>query len=79
MTKKVMMYLEKTKRYMLRHRRIDWLEVVGSIDCHFVGCQDRLKSTSSFIFMLVREKYHGQVLMKAEFVAYSEGTSYLLW
>lgn len=51
MTKKVMMYLEKTKRYMLRHRRIDWLEVVGCIDSHFVGCQDSLKSTSQVSFL----------------------------
>ena len=53
--KKVMRYLQKTKDYMLVYRKVDDLKVVGYIDSDFAGCRDDMKSTSRYIFMLVRE------------------------
>ncbi|XP_035541506.1 secreted RxLR effector protein 161-like [Juglans regia] len=50
--KKVMRYLKKTEGYMLTFQRSNHLEVVGYSDFDFAGCQDDLKSTSGYIFIL---------------------------
>lgn len=51
--KKVMSYLKKTESHMLTFQRSNHLEVVCYSDSVFVGCQDDLKSTSGYIFILV--------------------------
>ena len=51
-TKRVMRYLKRTRGYMLTYRRSDQLEITGFFDSDFAGCQDSLKSTSGYIFML---------------------------
>jgi len=37
---------------MLTYNRLDQLEIAGFSDSDFAGCQDSLKSTSGYIFML---------------------------
>jgi len=50
--KRVMRYLQRIKEYMLTYRMSDQLEIIGYSDSDFVGCQDNLRSTSGYIFML---------------------------
>jgi len=50
--KRVMRYLKRTKGYMLTYKRSDQLEMTRFSNSDFAGCQDSLKSTSSYIFML---------------------------
>ncbi|KAL0368210.1 UNVERIFIED_CONTAM: Retrovirus-related Pol polyprotein from transposon TNT 1-94 [Sesamum calycinum] len=50
--KKVLRYLQRTKDYMLTYRRTDQIEIIRYIDFDFAGCQDRMKSTSGYIYML---------------------------
>ena len=50
--KKVMRYLQGTKKYMLTYRRADNLKVVGYSDSDLAGCIDTQKSTSGCIFLL---------------------------
>jgi len=52
-TKRVMRYLKRTKYYMLTYKRSDQLEIIGYSDLDFAGCLDSLRSTSSYIFMLI--------------------------
>ena len=47
-----MRYLNKTKEYMLRYRRVGNLKVLGYIDSDLGGCPDDRKSTSRFIFIM---------------------------
>uniref|UniRef100_A0A803L7X3 Retrovirus-related Pol polyprotein from transposon TNT 1-94 n=1 Tax=Chenopodium quinoa TaxID=63459 RepID=A0A803L7X3_CHEQI len=42
----------RTEDYMLTYRRSDQLEIIGYTDFDFVGCQDSLKSTSGYIFVI---------------------------
>uniref|UniRef100_A0A803MH36 Retrovirus-related Pol polyprotein from transposon TNT 1-94 n=1 Tax=Chenopodium quinoa TaxID=63459 RepID=A0A803MH36_CHEQI len=51
--KRVMWYLQITKDYMLTYKRSDRLEIIWYTDSDFVGCQDSLKSTSGYIFVIV--------------------------
>lgn len=51
--KKVMRYLQRTKKYMPVFRIVDDMEIVGYTDPDLVGCVDDRKSTSGYIFMLV--------------------------
>ncbi|XP_040990897.1 secreted RxLR effector protein 161-like [Juglans microcarpa x Juglans regia] len=71
-------YLKKTEGYMLTFQRSNHLEVVGYSDSDFARCQDDLKSTSGYIFILaggaISWKSVKQILvasstMQAEFVA----------
>ncbi|KAI0499188.1 hypothetical protein KFK09_020090 [Dendrobium nobile] len=50
--KRVMMYLKRTKDFMLTYQRSDHLEIVGYSDSDFAGCLDSRRSTSGYIFML---------------------------
>ena len=50
--KKVMIYLQGTKDYMLTFRRSDQLEVIGYSDSDFAGCVDSRKSTFGYLFLL---------------------------
>lgn len=51
--KKVTRYLKKPDGYMLIFQYSNHLEVVGYFDSDFTRCQDDLKSTLGYIFMLV--------------------------
>ena len=77
-SKRVMRYLQRTKDYMLTYRRSDVLEIIGYSDSNYAGCQDTLRSTSSYIFMLaggavswksVKQTLMASSTMVAEFIA----------
>ncbi|XP_052111674.1 secreted RxLR effector protein 161-like [Arachis duranensis] len=87
-TKKVLMYLQGTKDFMLTYRRTDNLEIIGYSNSDLVGCVDSRKSTSGYIFMLadgaVSWKSAKQSLvvtstMEVEFIACFEATSQGVW
>ncbi|XP_052296385.1 secreted RxLR effector protein 161-like [Citrus sinensis] len=48
----VVQYLQRTKDYMFTYRRSNQLEIIGYTNSDFVGCQDSMKSTSSYIYLL---------------------------
>ena len=50
----VMRYLQRTKDYMLTYRKSDQLEIIGYSDSDFVGCRDSMKTTSGYIYLLVK-------------------------
>ncbi|XP_050147294.1 secreted RxLR effector protein 161-like [Malus sylvestris] len=86
--KKVLRYLQKTKDYKLVYRRSDKLELLGYYDSDFAGCQDSLKSTSSYIFMMaggaiswksMKHKNVATSTMMAEYMACYEATSQAVW
>jgi len=52
-TKRVMRYSKRTRDYMLTYRTSDQLEIIGYFDSDFPRCQDSLRSTSGYIFVLV--------------------------
>ena len=47
-----MRYLQRTKDYMLTYRKSNQLEIIGYFDSDFAGCQDSMKSTSGYIYLL---------------------------
>ena len=51
--KRVMLYLQRTKDYMLTYKRSNQLQIIGYFDFDFVGCQDICKSISCYIYLLV--------------------------
>ena len=51
-SKRVLRYLQRTKDCMLTYQMSNKLEIVGYIDSDFTGCQDSMKSTSSYIYLL---------------------------
>ena len=51
--KRVLRYLQRIKDYMLTYQRSDKLEIVRYVDSDFAECQDSMKSTSSYIYLLV--------------------------
>ncbi|XP_047331478.1 secreted RxLR effector protein 161-like [Impatiens glandulifera] len=51
-TQRVMRYLKRTRSYMITYRRSDNLEIIGYSDSDFAGCQDSLRSTSDYAFLL---------------------------
>ncbi|KAL0283902.1 UNVERIFIED_CONTAM: hypothetical protein Sangu_2860600 [Sesamum angustifolium] len=44
---------QKRTENCFTYQRIDQLEIIGYTDSNFVGCQDSMKPTSSYIYMLV--------------------------
>jgi hypothetical protein len=52
--KKALCYLSGTKHYMLIYKRTNNLEVIGCSDADFAGCADSQRSTSGYVFTLVR-------------------------
>ncbi|KAL9263744.1 Retrovirus-related Pol polyprotein from transposon TNT 1-94-like protein [Drosera capensis] len=52
--KRVILYLQRTKDYMLIYRRSDQFEIIRYTDSDFAGCQDSLKSTSGYIHIQSR-------------------------
>nr|KYP42478.1 Retrovirus-related Pol polyprotein from transposon TNT 1-94 [Cajanus cajan] len=86
--KRVMQYLKRTKNYMLIYRRLDQLEIVGYTNSNFVGCQDNMKSTSGYIYMLakgaiswksVKQSLIASSTMVAEFIACYEASNHGIW
>ena len=61
-TKRVLRYLQRTKDYMPTYQMSDKLEVVGYIDSDFTGCQDSMKFTSDYIYLLAGVLSLGRVL-----------------
>ena len=64
---------------MLTYRRSDQLEIVGYTDSDFVRCQDNIKSTLCYIYLLVRGIVSWKIVKKSiissstmvvEFIAY---------
>jgi len=83
--KRVMRYSKRTRGYMLTYKRSDQLEITGFSDSDFAGCQDNLKSTSGYIFMLaggavswrsVKQTLTASSTMAAEFVACYEASNH---
>ena len=86
--KKVLRYLQGTKDLMLTCRRTDTLRVVGFSDSNYADCMDDKKSTSGYIFMMVKGavswKSVKQTLttsstMEAEYVECYEATCHVIW
>ncbi|KAL9252945.1 Retrovirus-related Pol polyprotein from transposon TNT 1-94-like protein [Drosera capensis] len=86
--KRVMRYLQRTKDYMLTYRRSDQLEIIGYTDSDFAGCQDSLKSTSGYIYMLaggaiswrsIKQSLTATSTMEVEFIACYEASNQGLW
>ena len=50
--KSVFKYLQRTKDYMLTHKRSDQIEIIGYSDSDFTGCQDSRRFTSGYIYLL---------------------------
>ncbi|KAH9657984.1 hypothetical protein KPL70_023305 [Citrus sinensis] len=59
--KKVLRYLQAAKDFVLTYQQSDYLNIVGYSDADFAGCLEDKKSTSSYIFMMAGELYHGKV------------------
>ncbi|RVW74582.1 Retrovirus-related Pol polyprotein from transposon TNT 1-94 [Vitis vinifera] len=55
--KKVLRYLQGTKDYMLTYKRTDNLEIIGYSDSDYAGCKDTRKSTSGYIFYVIKWTY----------------------
>ena len=50
--KKVLRYLQGTKKHMLTYKKSDHLEVIEYLDSYFAGCLDTRKSTFDYTFLL---------------------------
>ena len=86
--KRVMRYLKRTRNYMLTYRRSDQLEITGYSDSDFAGCQDSLRSTSGYVFLLAggavswrsaKQGLTASSTMAAEFVAIHEASDQGIW
>ena len=83
-----MRYLQRTKYYMLTYRRSNQLEIISYYDSNFFGCQDRRKSTSGYIYLLVggaiswksaKQTFIASSTMAAEFIACYEVSNHGIW
>ncbi|XP_068305139.1 secreted RxLR effector protein 161-like [Pyrus communis] len=86
--KKVLRYLQRTKKYLLVYKKGSGLELIGYNDSDFAGCLDSLKSTLGYIFTLangavswksVKQDTIATSTIQVEFVACYEGTSQAIW
>ncbi|XP_073064010.1 secreted RxLR effector protein 161-like [Primulina eburnea] len=86
--KRVLRYLQRTKDYMLTYQRLDQLEILWYTTSDFVGCQDSMKSTSGYIYLLARgaiswksakQSLIASSTMAAEFVACYEASNHGIW
>ena len=86
--KRVMRYLKRTKDFMLTYLRSDSLEIFGYSYSNFAGCQDRKRSTSSYVFMLargviswrsVKQTLIASSIMATEFIACYEASNHGIW
>ena len=87
-TKRVLQYLQRTKDYMLTYQRSDKLEIVRYADFDFAECQDSMKSTSGYIYLLVgggvswksfKQCLIASSTMVVEFVACYNTSNYEIW
>ena len=83
-----MQYLQRMKDYMLTYKRSDQLEIISYSNSDFVRCQDRMKSTSGYIYLLARgaisQKSAKQTLiasstMAEEVIACYEPSNHEIW
>jgi hypothetical protein len=86
--KRVLRYLQRTKDYMLTYRSLANLEIIGYSDSDFAGCQDTMKSTSGYIYMLAggavswksaKQSLIASSTMAAEFIACYEASNHGVW
>lgn len=86
--KKVFMYLQGTKSFMLTYRRVQDLELKRYVDSDFAGCVDDKQSTSGHIFFLAsaviswrsaKQKALATSTMEAKFIALFEATKKGIW
>ncbi|KAA3488216.1 Retrovirus-related Pol polyprotein from transposon TNT 1-94 [Gossypium australe] len=86
--KRDIMYLQRTKDYIVTYKRLDHLEVVRYSDSNFFGCQDSRKSTSGYIYLLVggsiswksvKQTLVASSTMVVEFVACYEASDLGIW
>ena len=59
--KKVLRYLQGTKKHMLTYRRSSHLEVIGYSDSDFARCVATRKSTFGYCSCWMEEQFHGKV------------------
>ncbi|KAL0289357.1 UNVERIFIED_CONTAM: Retrovirus-related Pol polyprotein from transposon TNT 1-94 [Sesamum calycinum] len=80
--------LTENKDYMLTYRRTDQIEIIGYTESHFAGCQDSMKSTSGYIYMLAegaiswksaKQSLIASSVMAAEFIACYEASNQGIW
>ncbi|XP_073041951.1 secreted RxLR effector protein 161-like [Primulina eburnea] len=86
--KRVLRYLQRTKDYMLIYRRLDQLEIIGYTDSDFARCQDSMKSTSDYIYLLAggfiswksaKQSLIASSTMAAEFVTCYKASNHGIW
>ncbi|RDY05101.1 hypothetical protein CR513_11096, partial [Mucuna pruriens] len=86
--KRIMCYLERTKGCMLTYRKFEGLEIIGYFDSDFVGCQDRKRSISGYIYMMaegaiswksIKQTLIAPLTMAVEFVACFEASNHEIW
>lgn len=86
--KRVMTYFKRTKDYMLTYKRSNQLEIIRYSDFDFAGCQNCLRFTSSYIFMLAggavswcstKQTLTTSSIMVVEFVACYEASNQEIW
>jgi len=86
--KRVMLYLKRTKGYMLSYQNSMNLEIIGYSDSDFAACQDNKHSTSGYIFILAegaislkstKPTLVASSTMVAEFIACFEASNHGIW
>ncbi|XP_073042101.1 secreted RxLR effector protein 161-like [Primulina eburnea] len=86
--KRVLRYLQRTKDYMLIYRRLDQLEIIWYTNSDFAGCQESMKSTSGYIYLLAggfiswkrtKQSLIASSTMSVEFAACYEASSHGIW
>jgi hypothetical protein len=88
MAKKVMLYVQGTKHYMLTYRSSDCLEIKGYSDANYAGDRYDRKSTSGYLFTLARrdiswrsskQKLVASSTMHAKFIACHDTIGHVIW
>ena len=73
---------------MLTYQRSNQLEIFGYIDSDFAGCQDSMKSTSSYVYLLAggaiswkstKQSLIASSTMAAKFIACYEASNHGIW
>ncbi|KAI5338097.1 hypothetical protein L3X38_017368 [Prunus dulcis] len=86
--KKVLRYLQRTKKYKLVYRKVENLQLEGYADADFAECQDTKKCTSGVVFLFagatmawksMKQQHVSTSTMQAEFLAVYEATSMAMW
>ncbi|XP_073049659.1 secreted RxLR effector protein 161-like [Primulina eburnea] len=86
--KRVMRYLKRTCDYMLTYKRSNNLEIMGYSDSDFAVCQDSMRSTSGYVFLLAggaiswrsaKQELTASSNLAAEFIAYYEASNHAIW